>query len=71
MHKMLECGLCFKNMYHSLQLTYRDAASNCCEYGLALASVETPDELKCIHNGTLGDELLSAYHLFNSNNLIE
>jgi hypothetical protein len=54
-HQRLKCGLCFLNMFHSLQLTYRDAASNCCEYGLALASVETLAEVQCINNGNLGD----------------
>lgn len=42
-------------------MTYREAASHCCDYGLVLASVETQDELQCLKSSIIGDEFLPAH----------
>jgi hypothetical protein len=33
-------------------------ASKCCEYGLVLVSLDTPNEFACLHSGSFGEFLI-------------
>lgn len=51
-----------------LKMVFRDAASKCCEYGLVLVSLDTPNELECLCNGSLGDYFVEIEaHLLSEN----